>query len=172
MMSSIDETSTSRTDDAPGRSEFGEFVETVEVRLRSALMATFGPTDGRAAAVDALSWAWENWDRVRSLENPAGYLYRVGRTAAHRDRGRPQPVTERGVHIDDPAVSPELVAALANLSAQQRTVVILVHAFGWTHRETAELLEMSPSSVQTHVERGLSRLRDQVDHYREHDDAH
>lgn len=172
VMSSINETSMPRTDGAADRSGFAEFVETVDVRLRSALMATFGPTDGRAAAVDALSWAWEHWERVRSMENPVGYLYRVGRTAARRHRGRPLPVADRGVHIDDPSVSPELVAALANLSAQQRTVVILVHAFGWTHRETADLLEMSPSSVQTHVERGLSRLRDQVDQYREHDDAY
>lgn len=151
---------------------FDAFVSDVEVRLRSALMATFGPVDGRAAAVDALSWAWEHWDKVRRLDNPVGYLYRVGRTAARQGQARAVPTIDRGVHIDDPSVSPELVAALANLSGQQRTAVILVHAFGWTHRETAELLEMTPSSVQTHVERGLSRLRDQVDQYREHDDEH
>lgn len=172
MMNSIDETSERRGGEAPGRGEFHEFVEEVDVRLRSALMATFGPMDGRAAAVDALSWAWEHWATVRELENPVGYLYRVGRTAARRGQGRPVPVSDRSVYIDDPSVSPELVAALANLSAQQRTAVILVHAFGWTHRETAELLEMTPSSVQTHVERGLSRLRDQVDQYQEHDDEH
>ena len=133
-------------------------------------MATFGQADGRAACVDALSWAWEHWGTVRELENPVGYLYRVGRTAARRSRGRPLPVADRGVHVDDPSVSPELIAALALLSAQQRTAVMLVHAFGWTHRETAELLEITTSSVQTHVQRGLSQLRAQIDEYREHHD--
>jgi len=166
------DTTTPAASDARRRSDFDAFVSAVEVRLRSALIATYGPVDGRAAAVDALSWAWEHWDKVRGLDNLIGYLYRVGRTAARRDRAGAVRASDRGLHIDDPSVSPELVAALANLSAQQRTAVMLVHAFGWTHRETAELLEMIPSSVQTHVERGLSRLRDQVDQYREHHDEH
>ena len=171
-MSSIDETSERRHGGVSRSDEFSVFVDTVEVRLRSALMATFGPADGRAACVDALSWAWEHWGTVRELENPVGYLYRVGRTAARRSRGRPLPVVDRGVRVDDPSVSPELIAALALLSAQQRTAVMLVHAFGWTHRETAELLEITTSSVQTHVQRGLSQLRAQIDDYREHHDEH
>jgi DNA-directed RNA polymerase specialized sigma24 family protein len=35
----------------------------------------------------------------------------------------------------------------------------MVHALGWTHTETAELLGLSTSSVQRHVERGLKKLR-------------
>ena len=27
---------------------------------------------------------WQNWDRVQRMDNPVGYLYRVGRTAALR----------------------------------------------------------------------------------------
>lgn len=158
---------------AGGRApDFDRFVREVESRLRTALIATFGPVEGRAAAVDALSWAWENWSRVRELDNPAGYLYRVGRTAARRARSRPVPVDRVGVHVDDPAVAPELVAALGELSAQQRTVVMLIHAFGWTQRDVAELFELSPSTVQTHVERGLAQLRDRLDRFQEHDDAY
>lgn len=151
--------------------DFDRFVREVETRLRAALMATYGPVEGRAAAVDALSWAWENWSRVRDLDNPAGYLYRVGRTAARRARSRPIPVHRVGVHVDDPAVSPELVVALAELSAQQRAVVMLIHAFGWTQRDVAELFDLAPSTVQTHVERGLARLRGHLDRFQEHDDA-
>ena len=51
-----------------------------EPRLRRALVASFGPVEGRAATVDALSWAWEHWDRIDSAGNKLGYLYRVGRT--------------------------------------------------------------------------------------------
>ena len=61
---------------------FTEFVAEVEPRLRRALTATFGIEAGRDAAAEALVYAWRHWDRVKSLENPAGYLYRVG-----RDRG-------------------------------------------------------------------------------------
>jgi DNA-directed RNA polymerase specialized sigma24 family protein len=37
--------------------------------------------------------------------------------------------------------------------------VVLCHGFQWTHREVAELLDLSPSTVQNHVERGLANLR-------------
>jgi DNA-directed RNA polymerase specialized sigma24 family protein len=39
---------------------------------------------------------------------------------------------------------------------------LLVHCFGWTLTEVAELLELSKNSVQTHVERGLERLRNDL----------
>jgi Sigma-70, region 4 len=37
--------------------------------------------------------------------------------------------------------------------------VVLVHGYGWTPREVAELTGIAPTSVQNHVERGLARLR-------------
>jgi RNA polymerase sigma factor (sigma-70 family) len=60
---------------------------------------------------------------------------------------------------EQPMVEPGLAPALASLSERQRLVVVMVHALGWTHRETAEFLGLSTSSVQKHLERGLSRLR-------------
>jgi DNA-directed RNA polymerase specialized sigma24 family protein len=38
-------------------------------------------------------------------------------------------------------------------------VVVLVEAFEYTHQEAADLLGIGRSSVQTHLERGLERLR-------------
>jgi RNA polymerase sigma factor (sigma-70 family) len=46
-----------------------------------------------------------------------------------------------------------------DLSEQQRTAVVLVHAYGWTLREVAELHGITVSTVQTHLERGLFKLR-------------
>lgn len=46
---------------------------------------------------------------MRGLDNLIGYLYRVGRTAARRDRAGAVRASDRGLHIDDPSVSPELV---------------------------------------------------------------
>lgn len=37
--------------------------------------------------------------------------------------------------------------------------VVLVHGFQWTHQEVADLLDLSRSSVQNHVERGIESLR-------------
>jgi RNA polymerase sigma-70 factor (ECF subfamily) len=139
---------------------FAAFVDEVEPRLRLALVASYGPADGRVAAADALSWAWEHWDEVRTMANPVGYLYRVGQTAMRRHRPRPIPITAEEVRAaGGGAIDPGLIDALARLPIQQRTTVMLVHAFGWTVRDVASMLGLAPSTVQTHVARALERLR-------------
>jgi RNA polymerase sigma factor (sigma-70 family) len=52
-----------------------------------------------------------------------------------------------------------LVPALESLSESQRTCVLLVHAFGWSQAETAAMLGVDPSTVRTHLARGLTRLQ-------------
>lgn len=74
---------------------FEEFVARSESRLELALIATYGPRDGRVAALDALSWAWEHWDQVEAMDNPLGYLYRVGQNSVRRYRVRPIPIAAR-----------------------------------------------------------------------------
>jgi RNA polymerase sigma factor (sigma-70 family) len=48
---------------------------------------------------------------------------------------------------------------LERLSRRQRTVVLLVEGLGLTYKETSRLLGVSRSSVQSHLERALDRLR-------------
>jgi len=139
---------------------FLRFVETAEPRLRRALVASFGPALGREAAVDALSWAWEHWQRVQLLRNPIGYLYRVGQTAARRALAvRAVPVDETGAAADVPDSLVDLEAALPKLSEQQRAVVVLVHGYAMSYRETAEILAISVMTVREHLRRGMNRLR-------------
>ena len=142
------------------RAVFERFVRDVEPRLRRALVAAYGGQRGREATAEALSWAWENWDRIRRMENPSGYVYRVGETAGRKLARRPEMRIDFSIADDQqPMVEPGLAPALLALSERQRVVVVMIHAVGWTHRETADLLGLSTSSVQKHLERGLARLR-------------
>lgn len=61
---------------------FTEFFREVEPRLRQSLVAALGVELGREAAAEALAWAWEHWPRVKAMENPGGYLYRLGKNNA------------------------------------------------------------------------------------------
>lgn len=143
---------------------FARFVDEVEPRLRRALVATYGVADGRQAAADALSWAWEHWAEVREMANPAGYLYRVGQSAIRRYAVKPLPgELLRRADVELPGFAPELPAALARLSEQQRAVVVLVHAFGWSQREEAAVLGVSISTVREHLSRALLRLRRELE---------
>ncbi|MCU1358926.1 MAG: putative polymerase subfamily sigma factor [Ilumatobacteraceae bacterium] len=147
---------------------FAEFVQSSEPRLRRALVATYGPVIGRDATVDSLSWAWEHWDRLAPMDNPVGYLYRVGQTAAGRHMGG-RPLELQSVDsVDAPDSLPDLAPALAQLSEQQRAVVVLVHGYGMSQREVAELLGIAVSTAREHLARGMARLREQL----EDDDEH
>jgi len=147
-------------DDAPvDVRSFGVFVAEVEPRLRRALVAGFGPVAGRDATAEALAVGWEKWEKVRVMDNPAGYLYRVGQNRARRAFRLVPSVLPPPSSEDIPHFEPGLPAALSKLSFRQRQVVVLVHGYGFTHAETADLLGISRSSVQSHTERGLQRLR-------------
>jgi RNA polymerase sigma-70 factor (ECF subfamily) len=139
--------------------DFEAFVLEHEPTLRRALVAAVGPTGAGDALAEALAYGWEHWDRVSAMERPVGYLFRVGQSRSRRRRFGLLPAREPV----EPWVEPGLPAALGSLTEQQRVAVVLVHAFGLTHKEVADLLAISPSSIQNHVERGLRKLRDAME---------
>lgn len=143
----------------PGPEGFTTFFEAAEPRLRRALVAMRGGQAGRDAAAEALMHGWRHWDRVRVMENPIGYLYRVGQSKS-RPRREPKPdpePPERG--SANSSFEPELPAALTSLSDRERVAVVLIEGFGWTFREVADLVGVSTSSIQSYQSRGLRKLR-------------
>lgn len=144
--------------------EFEEFVAVVEPGLRRALAAGYGSEVGRDAAVDALVWAWRNWERMQRISNPGGYLYRVGQSSASRQvRRRPRREAATRAEFsrgpDALMFEPGLVGALSELSVRQRTAVVLVHGYEFSLSEAAAAMGCSSSSVRNHVARALRRLR-------------
>jgi DNA-directed RNA polymerase specialized sigma24 family protein len=143
---------------------FTEFVRQVEPRLRESLVAALGVEAGREATAEALAWTWEHWPELSEKDNPAGYLYRLGRNrGASLLRRRSARSIPRRTPVDEgPWVEPALPLALMHLSEMQRVTVLLVHSFGWTFREVASHLGVSAGTVQNHVARGMAKLRDEL----------
>lgn len=138
---------------------FVEFVTTNESRLRHALTAALGYEAGREAAAEALAHGWQHWERVEAMVNPVGYLYVVGRSKGRRMLAFSPPSFPPMAEARAPWFEPGLPAALASLPEKERTVVILVHGYGWHLTEVAETLGVTKSTVQTHAERGMRKLR-------------
>jgi DNA-directed RNA polymerase specialized sigma24 family protein len=139
---------------------FTRFVREAGPRLKQCLIAALGGEAGREATAEALAWAWEHWPRLQTMENPAGYLYRLGKNrGASVFRRRPVFPLPPEPPADGPWVEPGLPSALAQLSEMQRVAVLLIHGFGWTYREVAEHLGVAVGTVQTHAERGMAKLR-------------
>jgi DNA-directed RNA polymerase specialized sigma24 family protein len=156
-------TETTETTGAPAQAgavdqAFTRFVKEVEPRLSYALAAAYGPEIGAEVTADALEWAWEHWEKVTEMENPAGYLYRVGQSKA-RWYHRPRVLFPDVPPVEVPDLSPELPTALEGLSKHQRVAVVMIHGLGYSEREVADLLGLSRWSVRTHADRGMKRLR-------------
>lgn len=140
--------------------EFEAFVNDVEPSLRRALVAALGFERGREATAEALGWAWQNFGRVKEIDNKVAYLYRVGQS---KSRSRKTPFVFERSDSHEPWHDPGLAPALEALTEHQRISVVLVNGFDWKLREVAELLNVSISTVQTHVERGMSSLRNKLE---------
>ena len=143
--------------------EFDHFVRDAERRLSYAFAAAYGPELGAEATAEAVAYAWEHWKRLREMDNPIGYLYRVGQTRVRRFRLRRPPIAPlpgRGV---ENWVEPRLLSAIETLSRNQRVAVVLVGAYGWTQSEVADLLGVGRTTVQKHLERGMAKLRETME---------
>ncbi len=141
--------------------QFDAFVRDHGERLRRALVAAYGLADGADATQSALSYGWEYWERVSAMSNPAGYLYRVGQTAARRARSSTSPLLHDpgGEGRDAPDLEPGLMTALIGLTEAQRIAVLLVHGHGYRLAEVADVLNVGVSTVRNHLSRGLDKLR-------------
>ncbi|MCB0966720.1 MAG: RNA polymerase sigma factor [Ilumatobacter sp.] len=150
---------------------FEELFRAVEAPLRRTLVAWYGPTLGRDAAQAAMEWAWAHRSRLDGIDNPAGYLFRVGQSHAKRElRQRSVPSAElasKSVESDS-RFEPALSNAMEGLSDQQRSAVLLVHGYGYSFREAADAMDVSLSTLRTHIDRGMQRLRS---HLEVHDES-
>lgn len=146
---------------------FTSFVEDAGQRLRVGLIARYGPDIGAEVTAEALAYGWEHWDRLASMPNPVGYLYRVGQSRSRalfrarvwRTRRPSFPVPSDNA---EPSVEPALPSALRSLSENQRVAVVLVHGLGYSLRDVADLLGVTPSTVHRNADRALAALRDSL----------
>ena len=152
--------------DESGRDErrlrFERDIPSLERTLGRAFAARYGLDVGAEVTAETVGWAWEHWDRISEMDNAAGYLYRVGQSAARRHirwarRRVALPVEPRW--DDAPAMQGDVFDALARLKPDHRVAVLLVHGYSFTYREVADLLGVSEAAVTNYVHRGLARLR-------------
>ncbi len=134
------------------------FVAAYLPRLRAALGVWAGVDQVDEAVADTLLHLSRQPERVMSMDNPRGYLYRVARSKLRGSRRRTPllpPVPAAAI----PEIEPQLPAALASLPERQRVAVYLMAGLGWTAREVGDVLGIAPTSVHSHYQRGLAALR-------------
>jgi RNA polymerase sigma-70 factor (ECF subfamily) len=145
---------------------FAEFYRACRLRVYPALVATLGePRLAEESIDEALTRAAERWSQVRTLDRPAGWVYRVGVNWATSWRRklslRP---TRRSEDLDrahlDVLPDFDLVRLLSDLPLRQRQMLILRFGLGYSVEETAALLGVAAGTVKSGVHRARQQLRD------------
>lgn len=154
--------------------DFEAFYAETRKPLARALAVTTGDRDLAVEAVDeAMARAYQRWSRVARLDNPGGWVYRVGlnwATSVLRRRSRPVPGSWRPGPVDNPApAEPAVLAALAELDVRQRAVVVCRYLLGWSDAETAAALSTPIGTVKSRLHRANRQLAQRLAHLREED---
>ncbi|MFZ4720156.1 MAG: RNA polymerase sigma factor [Ilumatobacteraceae bacterium] len=130
--------------------------------IRAVALAT-GDADLAAEAVDeAFARAYPRWRQVGSLDQPAGWVYRVAVnwSRSRLRRGR-RPVPGWMVPTSEPPVEPtdpQLLASLAALPSAHRDVVVCRIVLGLSEAQTAAALEVPAGTVKSRLSRALDTL--------------
>lgn len=142
---------------------FGEFYRIHHHRIATSLALNFGDRElGQEAADEAMTRAYANWGTVSGHDNPAGWVYRVGLNWGRswfRRAGRRLPWLDRSSAELPPTSDPALGAALADLDAKLRAVVVCRYYLDWSTKQTAAALEIPPGTVKSRLHQALRELR-------------
>jgi RNA polymerase sigma factor (sigma-70 family) len=134
-----------------------------------ALALTLGDVDLASEATDeAMTRAYMRWITVRDLDNPTGWVYRVGLNWARsvlRRRRLGHPSLFRPERVDLPPVAdPAIHAALAALDVKHRAVIVCRFFLGWSEEQTALALDVRPGTVKSRMHRAKADLRVRLGH--------
>jgi RNA polymerase sigma-70 factor (ECF subfamily) len=138
-----------------------------EPLLRAMYLATGDGHEAEDLAQEAFVRLLERWERVRGLEDPVGYLYRIALNlrrsrlrrlaVAARKAVRPGPPPDEQEAIEDRSA---VHRALAALPDGQREAVVLVEWLGMSDQRAGGVLGVSPGAVRTRLHRARSALRE------------
>ena len=129
------------------RGEFDEFYASTAARVVTHLYAMIGDlAEAEDAVQEAYARAWQRWHQVGAYRDPVGWVrmvaYRIAVSSWRRTRTRWAAQQRSRPPEHAPELSPDtvaLVAALRQISAEQREAIVLHHLLGLTVEEVQEL---------------------------------
>lgn len=142
--------------------------------LRSAVLLVGDRRDADDIVQIALERTYRSWSRVRRADNPEAYVQRIlvnsatdawrrNRRHAHTPLSAMSSESRHLAAVTDEAGAVDLrdmlLRGLAELSAEQRTVVVLRYFWDLSEAETAATLGCSTGTVKSRASRALSRMR-------------
>jgi RNA polymerase sigma-70 factor (ECF subfamily) len=145
--------------------------------VRALYLLTASQDEAEELAQETMVRLYARWDRVRMMESPAGYAYRVA-VNLNRQRLRRLGVRARRLFAlrpsleqeESPGARMELSEAIAALSTGQREAFMFVEWVGLSAEEAGQILRITPGSVRARVHRARAALRDRLREDGDNDD--
>jgi RNA polymerase sigma-70 factor (ECF subfamily) len=158
---------TTVADERTRPSSFEELFLVERVRLYRALCVLTGDrSESEDLAQDAFVRVLAAWDRVGTVDDPVGYLYRTALNGARSRYRRSVLAVRRQLHPREPRDEldlaedrAEIVRSLGSLTYKQRAAVVLLDLLDMTSDEAAAALGMSAGAVRTQASRGRAEMR-------------
>ena len=108
-------------------------------------------------------------DRLRARKRRADWSAAPATLNALQDQMGSAPSEQPGTRADTADQQAQLVSALANLPAEQRTALELAYFEGLSHGEIAERTSQPLGTVKTRIRLAMQKLRQGLDSLRERD---
>jgi RNA polymerase sigma-70 factor (ECF subfamily) len=149
-----------------GREQFEVFWDRTRDPVTRAVALTVGDVQLAAEATDeAMVRAYQRWDRVGGLEDPAGWVYRVAcnwATSWRRKMMR-RPTRDRDQLdrvVSDAYPDLDLIRAVQGLATVHRQVIVLRFYLDWPVARIATALDIAEGTVKSRLHRALIQLRE------------
>ncbi|PSQ81247.1 MAG: RNA polymerase sigma-70 factor [Bacteroidetes bacterium QS_1_63_11] len=169
---------------ASDRSAYAElFDEMYRPLFRYVRSITETPEAARDVTQDVFIRLWEARDSLSTDQSLEAYLYRIARNRAYnhernqrtrtekedavRDKttAQPAPPTRPDVQADADRLEDRLWRWIGELTERQREALVLSRFDGLSHDEVAEVMDISPRTVNNHIVRALKHLRGRIRDY-------
>lgn len=159
----------------PDELDFDEFYTASFRRIVSQIYAMTGNlAEAEDSVQEAYARAWQRWGDVRKYGDPEAWIrtvaYRLSVSAWRKSVNRRTAHHRAAASPELPGLSPDhlaLVAALRQISAEQRRAIVLYHLVGLTLAEIADETGNPVGTVKSHLSRGRKALAPLVSEFAE-----
>jgi RNA polymerase sigma factor (sigma-70 family) len=137
-----------------------------QILFRRLWLVTGNRAEAEEIMQDAFLALWERWDRVSTLDDPTGYLYRTAMNLfrkryrrallAARRAFRPVLRTDDFSAVEDRDVVRHV---LARLTPRQRAALVLTEMLAFTSEEAGAILGIRAATVRTLASQGRHAFR-------------
>lgn len=146
------------------------FEEQKERLLRILSVITGSRAEAEDLAQEAFTRVFERWDRVGTMEDPAGYLHRTAMNLFRNQYRRARRALGRAIGVGPeqdvfkPVEDRDAAArALGALTPRQRAAVVLTEALGYSGEEAGRLLGIKASTVWALTHQARAALQGTVE---------